>query len=216
MTTAFSIKESLVFGLEVFKKQPWFYISVVLALTLFSIIVDMLINGGRNDASLIGFLISFLASTIVSIAYARLALSVAEGGTPVGWEGLWVPDRFFPMLGTIALQGLIILVGLVLLIIPGIIAAVLLMFAQLAVVDKNLNPVEALKESYALAKPHLWQLVLFSFAILVLNVVGLLALVIGLLVTVPVSVIAVAHVYKKLVKLSIPAVLPTPTETPGA
>jgi hypothetical protein len=216
MTTAFSIKESLVFGWEVFKKQPWFYISVVLALTLFSIIVDMLINGGRNDASLIGFLISFLASTIVSIAYARLALSVAEGGTPVGWEGLWVPDRFFPMLGTIALQGLIILVGLVLLIIPGIIAAVLLMFAQLAVVDKNLNPVEALKESYALAKPHLWQLVLFSFAILVLNVVGLLALVIGLLVTVPVSVIAVAHVYKKLVKLSIPAVLPTPTETPGA
>jgi hypothetical protein len=214
MTTAFSIKESLAFGWEVFKKQPWFYISVILALTLFSIIVDVLINGGRNDASLLGFIISFLASTIVSIAYARLALSVAEGGTPVGWEGLWVPDRFFPMLGTIALQGVIILIGLVLLIIPGIIAAVLLMFAQLAVVDKNLNPVEALKESYALTKPHLWQLVLFSFAILALNIVGFFALVIGLLVTVPVSVIAVAHVYKKLAKLSVPAVVPAP-ETPG-
>jgi len=215
MTTAFSIKESLTFGWEVFKKQPWFYISVVLALTLFSIIVDVLINGGRNDASLLGFLISFLASTIVSIAYARLALSVAEGGAPVGWEGLWVSDRFFPMLGTIALQGVIILVGLLLLIIPGIIAAVLLMFAQLAVVDKNLNPVEALKESYMLAKPHLWQLVLFSFAILALNIVGLFALVIGLLVTVPVSVIAVAHVYKKLAKLSTPVVVPA-SETPGA
>lgn len=196
-TSPFTIKESLSFGWATFKKDPWFYVGVTLALSAFTIIVDSLTGDGYGFMGVIGFLISLLASTVVTIAYARLALSASQG-THVGWDGLWAPQYFFSVLGAVILQTLIILIGLVLLIVPGVIAALLLSFTQLAVVDKNLSPVDALKESYRLARPHLAKLFLLMLALIGINLLGLLALVVGLLVTIPVSLITVAHIYRTL------------------
>lgn len=195
--TPFSVKESILFGWHEFKKDPWFYVGVTVALSAFSILVNTLTGGGHGIGAVLGFLISLLASTVVTIAYARLALS-AVAGAHVTWEGLWAPEFYFSMLGATILQSVIILVGLVLLIIPGIVAALLLSFTPISLVDKNLQPIAALKESYRLARPHLWSLFLLALSLLLLNVLGLLALVVGLLVTVPVSLIAVAHVYRSL------------------
>lgn len=196
-TSSFTIKESFSFGWATFKKDPWFYVGVTLALSAFTIIVDSLTGDGYGFMGVIGFLISLLASTVVTIAYARLALSAA-GGTHVGWDGLWAPQYFFSVLGAMILQTLVILIGLVLLVVPGIIAALLLSFTQLAVVDKNLNPIDALKESYRLARPHLGKLFLLMLALIGINLLGLVALVVGLLVTIPVSLITVAHIYRTL------------------
>lgn len=205
-TELISIKESLTFGWETFKKDPWFFIGVTAALTIFSMVVNALTGGGKGMGSLLGFVISMLASTVVTIAYARLALSAVRG-PHVGWDGLWAPEHFLNMLGATILQSIIVIVGLVLLIVPGIIAAILLSMTQLSVVDKKFNPIEALKESYRLTRPHLWPLFLFMLVLVLLNLVGLIALVIGLLVTLPVSLIAVAHVYQKLTSAEEPVVV---------
>lgn len=211
MTTELvSVKESLTFGWEAFKKDPWFFVGVTAALTIFSMVVNALTSGGYGLGALLGLFISFLASTVITIAYARLALSTAAG-PHVGWEGLWAPEYFLNMLGATILQSIIVLVGFVLLIIPGIIASLLLSMTQLSVVDKKLNPIEALKESYRLTRPHLWPLFVFMLALIVLNLIGLIALVIGLLVTLPVSLIAVAHVYRKLAAAQEPVVTNAPT-----
>lgn len=210
----FSIRESISFGWETFKKDPWFFVGATAALTIFSMIVNMLTSGGHGGGSFLGFLISLLASTVVTIAYARLALSSADGAH-VGWDGLWAPQYFFNMLGATILQSVIVLIGLVLLIVPGIIASLILSMTQLSVVDKTLNPIEALKESYRLTKGHLWQLFLFMLVLVLMNLVGLLALVVGLLVTLPVSLIAVAHVYKKLTALEGPVVVVENVGTPS-
>lgn len=201
-----SIAESFRFGWGVFKKDPWFYVGVTFALSAFSIAVNALTGGGQGVSSFLGFAISLLASTVVTIAYARLALSATEG-TPVGWDGLWAPQYFFSVLGASILQSVIILIGLVLLIVPGIIAALLLFFTQLALVDKNLSPVEALRESYRLARPHLGKLFLLMLALIVLNLVGLLAVVVGLFVTLPVSLFTVAYVYRTLSRAQEPLVV---------
>ncbi len=198
--TTFSIEEAFRFGWDTFKKDPWFFVGVTAALTIFSVIVNALTGNGYGIMAFIGFLIGLAASTVVTIAYARLALSAQEG-THVGWEGLWAPEHFLNMLGATILQSIVVVVGLVLLVIPGIIAALMLMFTQLLVVDKKMTPIAALKESYRLTKGQLLQLFLFWLAIIVINIVGLIALVVGLLVTLPVSLIAAAHVYKKLSSL---------------
>ena len=197
MNSTFSIKEAIRFGWTEFKKDPWFFVGVTVALSLFTIIVDSLTGDRHGIQSVLGIIISLIASTIVTIAYARLALSTVAGAH-VGWNGLWAPQHFFSALGAGILQFVIIIVGFILLIVPGVIAALLLSFTQIALVDKNLSPIEALKESYRLARPHLWQLFLFMLSLLLLNLIGLIALVIGLLVTIPVSLISVAYVYKKL------------------
>ena len=69
--------------------------------------------------------------------------------------------------------------------------------ARLAVID-GAHIVESLRKSKKLThgvKPHL---ALFALAIVALNILGFLALVVGLLVTVPISMLAFAHVYLKL------------------
>lgn len=203
---AFSIKESLRFGWTEFKKDPWFFVGVTFALCVFSMVVNGFTNGGQGMSSIIGMIISLFASTVVTIAYARLALSTVAGAH-VGWDGLWAPQYFWLSLGATIVQSVIMLVGFVLLIIPGIIASLLLCFTQFAVVDKRLMPLEAIKESYRLTRPHLWQIFLLMLSIVGLNILGLLALVVGLLVTIPVSLIAIAYVYKKLANAQEPMVV---------
>ena len=206
----FSISEALHFGWDTFKKDPWFYVGVTFTLSIFSFIVQALTSNGHGLFWVVGFLISLAASTVVTIAYAQLALS-ATNGPHAGWNDLWAPKYFLDMFGSTILQSVIILVGFVLLILPGILAMLFLCFTQLAVVDKGLKPVGALKESFRLSKPHIFQLFLFMVTLVLINIVGLLCIVVGLLVSIPVSLLAVAHVYRKLVALQgVPMVTPTP------
>ena len=121
MTNTFSIKEALLFGWETFKKDPWFYIGVTGALGGFSIIVNALTGHGHGLFAFVGFLIGLVASTVVTIAFVRLALS-AHGGQHVGWEGLWAPQHFLRMLGATLIQSIVVTIGFILLIVPGLIA----------------------------------------------------------------------------------------------
>ena len=91
------------------------------------------------------------------------------------------------------------LVGFILLIIPAFIFAVMFSMATYLVIDKNLSPVEAMKESRRITNGHKWDLVVLSLLLLLVNILGLLALVVGLLVSLPVSSLAVAHAYRTLV-----------------
>jgi hypothetical protein len=213
MNNTFSISESIKFGWETFKKDPWFYAGVTLALSIFSTLVNWLTNHGSGIFGIVGWLIGFAASTVVTIAYARLALS-ASSGQHVNWNGLWAPEHFWRMFGATLLQGIIIVIGFILVIIPGIIAALILCFTQLLVVDKKMQPFEALKESYRLTKGHLLQLFLLMLCLILLNIVGAVLLLVGLLVTVPVTILAIAHVYRKIEALQgVPLVTP---QQPGA
>lgn len=69
--------------------------------------------------------------------------------------------------------------------------------ARLAVLD-GADILESLPKSTKLTHNVKWRLVLFALAIVGLNLLGLIALVVGLLVTIPISLLAFAHVYLKL------------------
>ena len=72
------------------------------------------------------------------------------------------------------------------------------MFFKYLIIDKGLGPIEALKESRRITTGQRWQLLLFVLILALLNILGALALFIGLFVTMPVTMIAMAHVYRGL------------------
>ncbi|MEN9390670.1 MAG: hypothetical protein RLZZ283_770 [Candidatus Parcubacteria bacterium] len=199
--TTFSIKEAFTFGWTTFKKNPWFFAGATFALMIASMVINGLTGGRYGVEGIVGSLISLAFGVLVSIAYSRLALISYTDPMKPKWQDLWAPEHILHMLGTTLLQGIIIGVGFVLLIIPGIIAALLLSFVQLLVVDKSMNPIEAIKKSYALAKGHMLQLFLFGLCAILLNAVGLIALVIGLVVTIPVTLLSFVYVYHKVSSL---------------
>ena len=66
------------------------------------------------------------------------------------------------------------------------------------IVDRGLGPVEAIRESARVTDGAKVDLFLFGLLIIGINFLGMLALMIGLFVTVPLSLIAYAHVYRRL------------------
>jgi uncharacterized membrane protein len=96
------------------------------------------------------------------------------------------------------LLGLAVGIGLVLLIVPGVIFGLMFMFSTFLVIDRELAPIEALKESNRITYGHKWRLLGFTLVLLLINVLGALALLVGLLVTVPVSSLTFTHAYRVL------------------
>jgi len=96
------------------------------------------------------------------------------------------------------LYGLIVFAGTILLIIPGIIWGIQFCFYDYFIVDKGLGPIEALKRSSAITKGVKWDLFAFFLILSGINLLGALCLLIGLFVTIPTTMVALAFVYRKL------------------
>lgn len=91
-------------------------------------------------------------------------------------------------------------IGLALLIIPGIYIMLRLQFYLIAIVDKNMNPIEALQYSWKISKGHTWKLFLIYLTQLGLSILGILLLFIGIIFTTPLSISMQVKTYKILTK----------------
>ena len=96
------------------------------------------------------------------------------------------------------LMGILVLGGLILLVIPGIYVAIKLQFTPILVADKGLGPVGAVKASWELTKGKWFKLFVFDLLVAGINILGAIALGVGLLFTIPLSAIAFVYLYRKL------------------
>jgi len=203
-----SIGECIRFGWETFKKRPGILIGAFVLTMLIPSIPGILVPSPEvapgvpppppTTAELVATLTSLVLGIFAAIGMTTLALRAHDDIATVKIGDLWNPQPFWRYLGAQFLVAIIIFVGLLLLIVPGIIAALGLLFVLYVVIDRGAGPINALKESWRITNGNKWQLFLFGLVLIGLNLVGLLALVVGLLVTVPVTWIAVTHAYRTL------------------
>ena len=102
------------------------------------------------------------------------------------------------MVGASIVYGLIVVGGLILLVVPGIYLALRLQFYSYYIIDKNAGSIDSLKMSWKATEGNVINIFLFELLLIGINILGAIALVVGLLVTIPVSVIAVTLLYRKL------------------
>ena len=106
-------------------------------------------------------------------------------------------------------------VGLLLCLFPGFIVTAFYLFAYLFVVDRKLGFWDAMESSRRLVVRDLLGYVLFVLLLLLFNLLGLILLGVGLLVTIPVSVAAIAVAYKETVGfMAAPMTAPGPVNIP--
>ncbi len=194
----FSIEAAFKFGWETFKKRPGFFISMTVIVLIVSWVTGYSIEMVAGKESVIAGLLNLAISTLVDLGVVATVLKVYDSVESVSLSNLWHPQQYLPYLGATLLTAVIVVVGLILLIVPGIIAAVTLLFVKFLVVDRKLGPVEALKESARITKGHRMTLFLFVLAIAVINIIGAILLLIPLLVTIPVSSLAMVYAYRQL------------------
>lgn len=197
----FSISEALSFGWDTFKKNVSFFIMLVLALFLANIVVSFVfgtIFGEDSVAGFIGQVISIILSMLVSIGAMKITLDFVDGKKGDLKDLYLQYPLALKYIGVSILQGLIVLAGFILLIIPGIYLSVKLSFASYVVVDKKAGPVDAIKASYNMTKGNWWNLAFLGIVSVLITIAGALALLVGLFVAIPVVMLAYAYVYRKL------------------
>lgn len=200
-----SIGSLVRFGWETFKSRPWIFVGTTALLGLLlgvsgsiSSGLDALFSGSVEEPSLPGTIFWWATSTLISMGATAFYLAAHDNPQTVEVAQLWHPQKFWSFLGASLLVSIVVVLGMILLIVPGVIFALMFMFATMIVIDRGLGPIESMKESRRITTGYKWKLLGLALVLTLLNLAGLFALVVGLLVTVPVTVLAFTRAYREL------------------
>ncbi len=195
----FSASESIKFAWETFKKRSWFLIgAAAIVIVISSISSSVTQNLPAGFMAFLGSLIGIVVSTFVDMGLTNLSLKAHDDISSAKFEDLWNPKPFWKYLGVSILTGLLAAIGFVLLVVPGVIVTLMLFFVKFIVIDQDMNPIAAMKASVRMTNGHKWQLLGLLVFALVINIIGAILLLVGLLVTIPVTTLAIAHAYRTL------------------
>lgn len=208
----FSIKESIRGGWEIWKGNKM----VLTLMTLLMFFVGMLPNPGGNGVVLVVIAIILdLLSIFIGMGYIK-SLLLIERGEKVEFREIFRHARYFwRYLIVSILYGLLVGLGLILLIVPGIYFALKYSFAPILVLDKDTKIMEAFSQSGMLTVGVKWKLLGFYIVAALVSLLGFLALGVGALIATPVVGLAAIHVYKKLLNVEVvPPIAPIAQTVP--
>lgn len=196
------ISEAIHFGWNRTKQRFGFFVALLLATTIISRIPAVI--GAQlpenSPPALLLFLIFAVLNVIISWGIIKISLLEARG-VNASWSSFLGTARDYWQFFLVSLvYTLIVLAGFILLIIPGIIWSIKYQYMIYLVIDKNMGIRESMKLSAAMTDGVKWDLLAFEFITGIINVLGFFALIIGLLMTVPTSIIAQAKVYDRLLE----------------
>jgi len=203
----FSIKEAIKIGWEKTKANFWKSVAIVFITISIPLLMEILSKAVEEKGSIISFPIYM--ALIIAVIYlsvslkiggTKLFLRIYDGENPDIKEMFSTYGVFWNFLGQSVLYAIIVFVGIILLIVPGIIFAIMFSFASFIIVDTNTKIVDSLKESANITKGSRGKLFWFFVVIALINLLGYIALGVGILVSVPISTFALIHVYRELTK----------------
>jgi uncharacterized membrane protein len=185
------------------------HLRTVLALSATGAFLALLQQALANShAGLLSLAVQIIQAA-VTLAFMRVALKLVDGFPVDLSRPAELIVGFLNYLLTAVLVALIIAAGFVLLIVPGVIWILKYGFATFLAADRGLHPVEALRESARLTHGMKSQLLPFGLALIGVNLLGAIALGIGLLFTIPVTLIAAAFVLRRLERREAMQIRPT-------
>ncbi len=194
--------EGLKFGWKHAKKDFWFFFQMFVLIAVVSYIPALVQLIVWDSQEVLVIAISFVCQVLAIIftfGMIKIFLHfVHEKAHKLSdlWDHKWV--RVGRWIVTKFLAGILIAIGFVLLIIPGIYVAARLYLAEYFVVDQNMNAIEAISASREITKWHVREIIGIWLLTLGITILGVIPAFIGLLWTVPTVKLAQATLYKKL------------------
>ncbi len=190
---------------SLFKKTWRFLVSTTalfLAIFLTLIYVDVVVLSeiyeSFNIIYLLFTLVSFLIVLLLILGFTRIVLDLLSD-KKVQRDDLFsqssnLPD-FFVATSVYVVLGII---GIFLLIVPGVYFITRYYFYGIVLIDKGYGPIESLKYASRLSKGFRWQIFVLLLLLISINIFGVLLLGLGILVSLPISILVSVNLYKKL------------------
>lgn len=160
--------------------------------------IDLALTGEARQQTLLGGVGNFLLSGLVGMSTTAFYLDAHDNPDGVTLSSLWLRQSFLSYLAAYVLVVLGVVIGLILLIVPGVVFGLTFVFATFLVIDRGLGPLEAMKESRRMTRGYKWDLLGLLYVLFVIVVLGIVALLIGIFISLPVVSLAFVHAYRVL------------------
>jgi len=139
----------------------------------------------------------FVVTGVLQIGVYRSVLTVTAGQR-VEFGRMFSGDQLGPYLVATFLMGVMTFIGFLLCIVPGIVVLFFGFFYPFYILDRRQQPVEAIKSSFQLVRNNVSTLLPFAIVAFLVYIVGLIACFVGVLVSAPVALLAIAYAYRTL------------------
>ncbi len=197
----FSKKEAIKFGFGIAKKNIVFFLGVAVIWAFVVIISSSIQNSlNANKQFFVSFLFNlfmWVVNSIISMGIINITLKFVDKKKPK-LQDIYYTKKVFNYILASIIRSVIVIFGFILFIIPGIIFSIKLQYSEYLIVDKKLDAVDSIKKSWEMTKGVKWNLFLLGILLGLINILGLLCVFVGLLITIPLSMVANAYVYRKL------------------
>jgi len=211
MNTTFSIKGLFRDAWADYKK----YWGIILLIILtFAVVQGVSMLGSQYDAqtgmiinSGFGAILSWFAMTWLSIGYLNFLFNIVDGKQAQYRDifyGVKSVEQFAYYVLVTLVYAVVVGVGTIFLVIPGIILAIGLVFAHYYIAENRLGFREAFTSSWEITKGSRWKMFGFALVAILFNILGLLALGIGLLVTLPLTQLMYVRMFRNLEGIPVP------------
>ena len=165
-------------------------------LTIGGTLLVMLVSVGLGMIPVI-HLVSFFIDPVLFGGLMYTFTRRIRGEVPAVGDAFSGFSLAFLQLGLAGLvSALLICIGLLLCVLPGIYLAVAYTFALPLVIDKKYDFWKAMEVSRQVANKQWWTLFGLLIVVFLINVIGILACVVGLIVTAPISIAATMYAYE--------------------
>jgi uncharacterized membrane protein len=145
----------------------------------------------------LGGLVLLVLIGAIQSAYLGALLDIANG-EQVAIGSFFKPRNVGSVVLGALIVGVLVAIGYVLCVLPGLAVAIFTIFTTILIVERNLPPIDAIKASVDIVKANFVQVLLAWLIFGVITTVGSLLCGIGLIVALPVATLYLVYTYRKL------------------
>ena len=200
---SFSSHEAVSFGWDTFKQNVSFFIGLLIIMAIITFVPDYISKQTKETMPLISLVVSVAAVCLrifVGMGMIKIALKFCDNERGEFADLFSCSQFFLAYLAGSILYGLIMFGGLLLLIVPGVIWEIKFQYFKYLIIDNGMDPIEALKASAKITDGTKGDLFIFGLLLTAINILGAFALILGLFVTIPLTMLADAFVFRALAK----------------
>jgi len=166
-------------------------------MTVFSVFTDIAEDGNGWLEFLVGF-VSYAVHLLLEMGFILVCLKIIDSAKPEFADLIARLDVLWSYIGASLIVAVLVVAGLVLLIVPGIYVGVRFQFFGFFIVDDGIGPLDSMQRSWEVTEGRVWSLLWLDLILFGINLLGMLLFLVGLFVTVPISTLALAYVYRQL------------------
>ena len=193
---------ALGFGWQVVSGNLGVWLPATLAILAAAVIPDLAATHLEERGALVPAIgVSLLGAVLMGLLWlgmVRMSLDAVDGGHVELATLTGQGDLLLRYIVASLIFGMAVFVGALFLILPGLVVLVFLFFYDYVLVDRRTGILGSLRGSAELGEGHRIPIFLFLVALVAINILGALALFVGLLISLPVTYVASGHAYRQL------------------